>query len=347
MAADHPGSRSEPGFIFKVLFVALVVALIAAIYTVALVFILAFGAAIVAAALNNLALPLSTRFRISHRLALGIATAGLTLVAIGFFALFGARAADRLTALAAQLPEAWREARTWLSSLAMGRWLLGLLDTMPADAATRLLSALPLAGGVLGWLANAALILVIGIYLAADSETYIEGTLALFPPSRRTRAKEILFQAGEDLRKWLIAMTLDMLFLGSVTSLGLWLIGAPFPFLLGTLSGLSVFVPYIGPILAIVPGLLLALSAGPDLAFYAGIVYLVAQQLEGNISLPLLQEWTVKMPPAISLLAIVGFGLLFGIWGVLLATPLAVVTMTIVRMAYVEDFLERKGQPLP
>jgi predicted PurR-regulated permease PerM len=49
------------------------------------------------------------------------------------------------------------------------------------------------------------------------------------------------------------------------------------------------------------------------------------------------------MPPAVSLLAIVAFGLLFGVWGVLLATPLAVVTIRIVRMAYVEDVLEEKA----
>jgi predicted PurR-regulated permease PerM len=108
------------------------------------------------------------------------------------------------------------------------------------------------------------------------------------------------------------------------------------------LSGLSVFVPYIGPIVATVPGLLLALSVSPQLALYAAIVYVIAQQLEGNISLPLLQRWTVAMPPVVSLLAMVAFGLLFGLWGVLLATPMAVATMTIVRMAYVEDVLERR-----
>jgi predicted PurR-regulated permease PerM len=70
----------------------------------------------------------------------------------------------------------------------------------------------------------------------------------------------------------------------------------------------------------------------------------VAQQLEGNVALPLLQRWTVEMPPAVMLLAMVGFGLLFGIWGVLLATPLAVAAMTVIRMAYVEDVLE-KGNP--
>jgi predicted PurR-regulated permease PerM len=110
---------------------------------------------------------------------------------------------------------------------------------------------------------------------------------------------------------------------------------------LAVLSGLSVFVPYIGPIIATIPGLLLALSISPTLALWAGGAYLIAQQLEGNISLPLLQRWTVQMPPVVSLLAIVAFGLLFGLWGVLLATPLAVVTMTVVRMAYVEDFLEK------
>jgi predicted PurR-regulated permease PerM len=204
------------------------------------------------------------------------------------------------------------------------------------------MSALPLAGGVLGWLANAAFILVIGIYMAADADTYIDGAIMLLPPSKRLRARAIIHAAGDDLRKWLVAMTLDMLFLGAITGVGLWLIGAPFPFSLGTITGVAVFVPYIGPLLSIIPGVLLALSVSPQLALYAIIVYTVALQLEGNISLPLLQRWTVQIPPAVTLLAIVGFGLIFGIWGVLLATPLAVVTMTIVRMAYVEDFLTAK-----
>jgi len=146
------------------------------------------------------------------------------------------------------------------------------------------------------------------------------------------------------LRKWLLAMTLDMLCVGIMVGGGLWLAGAPFPFPLAVLSGVSVFVPYVGPILAILPGLLLALSVSPHLALLAAIVYTIAWQFESNVTLPLLQAKTVHMPPVVSLLAIVAFGLLFGIWGVLLATPLAVVTMTIVRMAYVEDFLEKKAR---
>ena len=337
---QKPQRHGEPGFIGKVLIVALVVALIAAVWKLQLVFILGFGAIIVAVALNNLAAPLAKWLHISHHFALALTTIALGLVAVGFLAAFGARTAAQFSALAEQLPGAWEATRTWLNSWALGRWLLSLTDNAATGPAATILSALPFASGLLDWLANTTLILVIGIYLAADSKTYFHGVLRLVPPSKRDRASRIMNAAGADLRLWLIAMALDMLILGTLTGLGLWLVGAPFPFPLAVLSGVSVFVPYIGPILVTIPGLLLALSLSPQHALWAGIVYLIVWQIEGNISLPLLQRRTVHMPPAISLMAIVAFGLLFGIWGVLLATPLAVVTMTIVRMAYVEDFLE-------
>jgi predicted PurR-regulated permease PerM len=337
-------TRREPRFLGKVLLVMLLVALAAAAWQLALVFILAFGAIIVAVVLDNLAAPVAERLRISQHFALALTTLALVLVFVGFLGAFGARAANQFALLGAQLPDAWNATRGWLNSWELGRWLLTIGEDAATGAASTILSALPLASGLLGWIANIALILVIGIYLASDSETYVHGAMRLLPPSKRKRTRQIINAAGADLRKWLLAMTLDMLFLGTLTGLGLYVIGVPVAFALGILSGLSVFVPYIGPIVAIVPGLLIALSVSPTLALSAAVVYIVAQQLEGNIALPLLQRWTVRMPPAVSLLAIVAFGLLFGVWGVLFATPLAVVTIRIVRMAYVEDFLEANAE---
>jgi predicted PurR-regulated permease PerM len=341
---DRPSQQrqTEPSFLGKVLLVLLVIALAFAVWQLALVFILAFGAIIVAVTLDSLSAPVAERLKMPQHWALALTTTVLFIVSVGFLGAFGTRAADQFTLLAAQLPGAWAETRDWLDSWELGRWVLGLGESAASGASGTILSALPLASGLLGWLANIALILVIGIYLAADPGAYLDGAIRLLPPSRRKRGRQIVNAAGDDLRKWLLAMTLDMLFLGFVTGLGLYLIGVPVAFALGILSGISVFVPYIGPIIAVVPGLLIALSVSPTLALWAAGVYVVAQQLEGNISLPLLQRWSVRMPPAISLLAIVAFGLLFGLWGVLLATPLAVVTLRIVRMAYVEDFLEDK-----
>ena len=347
---DRPNQRqteprqAEPSFIGKVLIVVLVVALAAAIWQLALVFILGFGSIMFAVTLDNLAAPVAERLRTPRHVALALTTVALLLLSIGFLAAFGTRAADQFSLLAAQLPGAWEDTREWLISWELGRWLLTIGEDAATGAASTILSALPLASGLVGWLANIALMLVIGIYLAADPETYLDGAIKLLPPSKRKRGRQIVNAAGADLRKWLLAMTLDMLFLGTITGVGLYLIGVPVAFALGILSGISVFVPYIGPIVATVPGLLIALSVSPTLALYAAIVYIVAQQLEGNVALPLLQRWTVSMPPAVSLLAIVAFGLLFGLWGVLFATPLAVVTIRIVRMAYVEDFLDGKAK---
>ena len=340
---DRPTQRqTEPSFLGKVLIVALVIAVAAAVWQLALVFILGFGAIIVAVTLDSLSAPVAEKLKMSQHWALALTTTVLFLISIFVLAAFGTRAADQFALLAAQLPGAWAVTRDWLDSWDLGEWLLSLGESAANGASSTILSALPLASGLLGWLANLALILVIGIYLAADPHTYLDGAIRLLPPSKRKRGRQIINAAGEDLRKWLLAMTLDMLFLGTVTGVGLYLIGVPVAFALGILSGISVFVPYIGPIVAVVPGLLIALSVSPTLALWAAVVYIVAQQLEGNISLPLLQRWSVRMPPAISLLAIVAFGLLFGLWGVLLATPLAVVTLRIVRLAYVEDFLEEE-----
>jgi predicted PurR-regulated permease PerM len=338
-----PPAPPDLSFIGKVLMTVLVLVVLLTFWRLAQVFLLGFGGIVIGVALNNMAAPLTKKTGMSYRLALAITTVGLIVVTVGFLFVFGAGASAQFVALIDRLPDAWESARDWLQSFPWGSRLIEATENSWTQAAATLLSALPLAGGFLGGLANAALIIVLGIYFAADPHTYVNGALRLLPPERRTRAREILHATGDNLRKWLAGMTLDMMFLGVITGVGLWLVGVPFAFPLGVLSGLSVFVPYIGPIVASLPGVLLALSVSPTLALYALIVYVIAQQLEGNISLPLLQRWTVSMPPVLSLLSMVAFGILFGFWGVLLATPMAVACQTIIQKAYVEDVLERKA----
>jgi predicted PurR-regulated permease PerM len=111
------------------------------------------------------------------------------------------------------------------------------------------------------------------------------------------------------------------------------------------LAAVLEFVPVLGPILFSLPGLLLAFAKGPDTALYAFFVYLVVQQFEGNVLIPLIQRWAVELPPVVGLLAVVIGGLLLGIPGVIFATPLAVVVMRVVKHLYVEDALEKPAAP--
>ncbi|MGC9954066.1 MAG: AI-2E family transporter [Rhizomicrobium sp.] len=335
-----PHAPSEEAvFMRRILIAALIVVLLLILWRVSLVLILTFGGILVALALRNISAPLGHYLRVPDRVSVLITTVGLGIVVIGFFDLFGTLASDQFAALVRQIPGAIDSARVWLSGTVIGREVLGALDNS-TDATARLLSALPLAGGILGGIGEMILVVAVGIYFAADPHTYVAGVLRLVPPRRRERARQILDAIGVALRKWLIGMTLDMLFLGVMTGLGMWLIGVPLPLALAAMSGVAVFVPYIGPAIATIPGLLLALSVRPILALYAGIVYLIVLTIEGNISQPLLQRWTVSLPPVVNLLAILVFAPLFGIWGAVLATPLAVALWVLTQKVYIEDVLE-------
>ena len=88
-------------------------------------------------------------------------------------------------------------------------------------------------------------------------------------------------------------------------------------------------------------GLLIAFSQSPQLALYAAMVYLAVQFVEGHVVMPMAQKWAVAMPPALALLGIVAFGLVFGLIGALFAMPLLVVTMVLVQKLYVEVIEEK------
>src|SRR3546814_11168669 len=81
-----------------------------------------------------------------------------------------------------------------------------------------------------------------------------------------------------------------MLIVGVLTGVGLWLAGVPSPLALGPLAGLADIVPYAGPVAAAVPGLLLALLQGTETALWALRVYVIVQQIEETLPLPVVQR---------------------------------------------------------
>ncbi|HTT98400.1 MAG TPA: AI-2E family transporter [Rhizomicrobium sp.] len=337
-----PADGTMADFARKVTVAILIAAVLLAFWEISQVLVLGFGGVVVAVVLRNMASPVQRYLRVSDHIALLVTTIGLLALAITFFVIFGGLAIDQFTALLNEIPGAIVSGRKWLMQYTEGRWFLALLGHTGAPSGETLLQALPIAGGVLGGMSEALLVLLVGIYLAADPQAYMRSVVRLFPPHRRIRVSHILNAIAAALQKWLVGMAFDMLFVGVLTGLLMWLVGVPLPFALGVLTGLSVFVPYIGPAIACIPGLLLALSVSPTLAMYAAIVYAVALGIEGNVTQPLLQRWAVSLSPVINLLAIVAFGIIFGLWGAVLGTPMAVTLTVLIRMAYIEDVLEAK-----
>lgn len=187
-------------------------------------------------------------------------------------------------------------------------------------------------GGLLVWL-------ITGIFLAYDPQLYLRGFIRLVPLEKRARAGEVLGALWTTLQGWLMGQMISMAFLFITTWIMLSLLGVPLAFILALLTGLMTFVPYIGPVLAVIPILLVAFIADPMLALYTGLLYLVIQNVEANVMMPLIFQRTVHLPPALSIMGQLILGAIFGVLGFILATPLTAVALVLMQKFYVEDVL--------
>jgi predicted PurR-regulated permease PerM len=186
-----------------------------------------------------------------------------------------------------------------------------------------------------------ALVIVIftGLYLAAHPQPYIRGILRMFPLARRQRIGEVLYACGYTLRWWLFGQLLAMAVVGLLMGVGLAIIGVPLAFALGVVAGLFEFIPTIGPMLGLLPALLLALTDSGTMALWVLALYTVVQTFEAYLLTPLVQQRVVHLPPVVTISAQVFFAWTVGPVGLLIAVPLVAVLMVVVQMLYVEDFL--------
>jgi predicted PurR-regulated permease PerM len=154
----------------------------------------------------------------------------------------------------------------------------------------------------------------------------------------------VLDGLGHTLQLWFLGQFADMVVVAVLTGAGLYLLGVPLALTLALIAGLLNFVPYIGALAGAVPALAVAVAQSPQTALYVAILFAVVQTLEGNVVAPLVQKRTVDLPPALTILSQTILGTLFGIMGLILATPLAAAAMVAVRMVYVESMLENDSR---
>lgn len=187
--------------------------------------------------------------------------------------------------------------------------------------------------------AGLLLILMMSVYIGADPATYRNGILHLFPKRKRKRIGEVLAAMATQLRKWLVTQLIAMLVIGSVSAIALLILGVKAPFALGVIAGLLEFVPTVGPILSAVPAIAMGFLDSPEKALYVGLAYLVIQQLEGHLLIPLLMKGGMDLPPVLTIVTQGLMALLFGFLGLLIAVPLLAAVIVPVKMLYVEDAL--------
>ncbi len=311
------------------------------------VFLLVFAGVLAAVLLNGLSDALASRTRLSYRWALALVLLAGTAGIIGVAFWLAPGIAGQVEELKRQLPESIDRLRTQLQNYG---WASDLLDSAPSqrELLDRPSDIFERVTGVfsttLGVLTNMLIVVFLGLFMAVAPSQYRSGLLHLIPMKRRPRAEEVLDAIGSSLWWWLLAKIGSMMVVGILTWLGLWALNIPLALTLALLAAVLTFIPNIGPLLSALPAVLLALMQGPATALWVALLFIAIQTVESYLISPVFQQRAVSLPPALVIAAQILMGILAGVVGLIVATPLLALITVLVKELYIKDVL---GDTLP
>ncbi|TML98598.1 MAG: AI-2E family transporter [Actinobacteria bacterium] len=214
------------------------------------------------------------------------------------------------------------------------------------DKPLRLLGPIASIGlGVAGVVGTLILVLMTAYYVASRPEPLVDGLLSLFPERRRPEVCETLAELRSAWIGWLQGVGVDMAVSGVLLYVGLRLVGLQYAIVFAALSALLVVVPYLGSIAGAVPPVAVGLADSPGKALVVLGVYVVVQQVEGNVIVPLVMSRTTRIHPAAIVVGVVVVGRVLGFVGLFVAVPLISATLILVRRLWVEPMRRADETP--
>ena len=194
--------------------------------------------------------------------------------------------------------------------------------------------------GVAGIIGALVVILLTAYYMAVNPGPLLDGVRRLVPPPHRHRADHIMRRLRSSWIGWMRGVAVDMLVSGVLLYIGLTLIGLDFAILFAVLTALFSVIPYFGAIASGIPPVLFALADSPGKALAVIVIYMLVQQIEGNLTIPIVMSKTVRLHPALIAFGVVVVGQLFGFVGLLVAVPVLSMIAILVEELWVKPMEE-------
>ncbi|MBW3630450.1 MAG: AI-2E family transporter [Gemmatimonadetes bacterium] len=257
----------------------------------------------------------------------------------------------QLRSLALDLPQVEAKIEGWQAQLRQQTGLevdlLGApLEKLLQDPAALGMTLLTQAFGVLEILGIVILVLAGSIYVVAQpNEQLLDPVLRTIPRERQPAFRRMMHLIAHRLGGWIRGTLLSMVIIGTLSGIAFWVLGAPYPLLLGVFAGMFELIPIVGPWIGGALAVLVTLFYEPQTALYVGIAVLVIQQVEGNFVYPFVMSGAASIHPFVTLLSLLLFGAIFGVLGALLALPLTLAIGTAVEVLWVEERLGNRRAP--
>jgi predicted PurR-regulated permease PerM len=325
-------------FIRRVVILIMIAGVTAALFKAGDLLILAFGSMLGAIIIHAVKELYEERLKVPARLALVLGYLTVLAVMALLFWLFGVQFAPQINALVVRTPGLLDQLAHWTSQTPVGARIARAVQAAYADS--RIAQDVgTLVRGSGEFLLNCLLLLVGALFFAGEPDIYKRGALLLVPKTQRPAFADTLDDVAHALRLWLRAQLIQMTTMGVLVGLGLWIADVPSPAALGLLTGLSEFIPYVGPTAAMLPALGLAATAGTGPLVGALITFAIVRLLQSNLITPFVTQRVVAIPPAITLFAIIGIGMVFGLFGLFFSAALLVAIFTVIRSLYLREVL--------
>jgi predicted PurR-regulated permease PerM len=311
-----------------------------------------------AAILAYIADPLADKLekKMSRTLAVSVVFIGLSLLAFLFLLIILPIIERQIVVLAEKLPLYIDRAQLYFLPMLKEQFDLDIgnldLNTLKQSLsnywqtagglAAKILSSISHSGLVLaGWVANFLLMLIVTFYLLRDWDSLIAKIHALIPRKNEKTMVVLAKESDEVLGAFFRGQMLVMIALSVLYTVGLMIVGLDTALLIGGLSGMVSFVPYLGFIVGIVVASVAALMQFQEITplFYIALVFMTGQMLEGMLLTPWLVGEKIGLHPVAVIFAVLAGGQLFGFVGILLALPVAAVVAVVLR-----HMLERYSQ---
>jgi predicted PurR-regulated permease PerM len=162
-------------------------------------------------------------------------------------------------------------------------------------------------------------------YLLLEADNIVAAFLRLFPRSERARVHDACRDVATKVSAWLGGQLLLAAIIGTTAALGLWLMGVPYFYVLALVAGIGEIIPVVGPVLAAIPAIIVALTVSPALALGVAVFFFAQQQFENHVLVPKVMERQVGVSALIVIIALLIGGSLLGIVGAILAVPTAAI----------------------
>lgn len=204
-----------------------------------------------------------------------------------------------------------------------------LVDSAPSDLGKTLTDAVGgIAVGVTSFV-SALTGLVLSIvtvpfilfYLLKDGEKLPEVFINKLPPRMRNSARDIASQADHQISSYIQGQILVAICIGIMVSIGFFIIGMDYALLLGVLAMFTSVVPYLGPLIAITPAVIIAIVTSPFMIVKLAIVWTIVQLIDGKFISPQIMGKSLQIHPITIIFVLLTAGSLFGVPGVILGIP--------------------------